>query len=50
MAPPALVRLNARYQQRWFRYGQVALRSGRPVPSWRRLLRSVVPDHDIRPA
>jgi hypothetical protein len=41
--------LNARYQQWWFRYGQVALRAGRPVPSLRRLREQVVPDHDIAP-
>jgi hypothetical protein len=56
MAPPLLAllgrrcrRWNARYQQWWFRYGQVALRAGRPVPSLRRLRTRVVPDHDIAP-
>ncbi|MDT7580774.1 MAG: hypothetical protein QOK35_2038, partial [Pseudonocardiales bacterium] len=56
MAPPLLAllgrryrRWSARYQQWWFRYGQVALRAGRPVPSWRRLRTTVVPDRDIAP-
>jgi hypothetical protein len=49
MTPSTLVRLDARYQQWWFRYGQIALRAGRPVPSWGRLRTPVVPDHDIAP-
>src|SRR5918998_6269438 len=56
MAPPLLaplgerwLRWSARYQQWWFRYGQVALRAGRPVPSLRRLREQVVPDRDIAP-
>src|SRR5690349_21911738 len=40
-------RLNARYQQWWFRYGQVALRAGRPVPGLARLRAKMEPDHDI---
>ena len=42
-------RLSAGYQQWWFRYGQVALRAGRPVPGLGRLRAPVVPDHDITP-
>jgi len=42
-------RLNAGYQQWWFRYGQVALRAGRPVPGLARLRADVKPDDDIAP-
>lgn len=44
-----LHRFDAWYQQRWFRYGQLALRSGRPVPTLRRLREPTIPDHDIAP-
>jgi hypothetical protein len=49
MAARPLIRLNARYQQWWFRYGQVALRAGRPVPGLHRLRAPVTPDHDLAP-
>lgn len=42
-------RLNAHYQQRWFRYGQIALRSGRPVPGLARLRERALPDRDVAP-
>ena len=38
-----------RYHRWWFRYGQRALRSGRPVPTLARLRERVVPDRDIAP-
>src|SRR5690348_13607297 len=40
---------NARYQQLWFRYGQLAMRAGRPWLNPRRLLEPVVPDADVAP-